>query len=137
MPVQNAWGRSKSVIHSPDAGAPTSGTVDVYIPKQTAFAAASVRCYGISSPADRPAGPDSGASPRDFVAACGITSYVKDGERHSLRDDNPWESEAFLGDKDVEGVTFSFVLDSSSLPEDEFPSQAEADFAFQILGWGA
>src|SRR5581483_9625232 len=113
--------------------APSSGTIDVHIPRQTAFAMALLRCYGTSSPA---AGDGAGqASPRNFVASCGISSYTKDGERHSLRSENPWQSDAQLGDKGIVSVTFSWVLESPSAPGEPI-HQAEADFAFQILGWG-
>src|ERR1700735_160991 len=136
MPIQNAWGRSKSEIHSSDAYSPLTGTIDVHIPKQTAFATAILRCYATASP-----GPPSGAAgpgqpaPRSFVASCGIVGYTEQGNRHSLRSESPWGSDAYVGDKKVECITFAYTLESSS-PSDGKTSYSEADFAFQYLGWG-
>ena len=107
--------------------------MDVHIPKQSAFASATLRSYALNFRTTPQDDPDSGQT---SIATCGIISYTADGERNDVGAENPWGSEAFIGSKDVESITFSWVLDSPALPEGEPVNQAEADFAFQVLGWG-
>lgn len=129
MPIQNAWAKSRGVIHSPRAFSASSGTMDVHIPKQSAFVSATLRSYAAGPPAAPPADSDSYHSQsQNSVATCGIISFTADGERNDVGSENPWGSEAFIGSKAVESITFSWVLDSAG--------HAEADFAFQVLGWG-